>query len=478
MKNLLIALLLLLIGCTTPSYPNIDRPSTNISDEDKYIIDYIDQRLSQEYYWLDEVCERSHTFNRNQAWSKYLPNVLGSLQTNVDDGYLNNQNQRVLYSYIRNTNSATRSQSEVIGFGISLYYVIVSFEDGSLGFVIDYIYADSPAYKAGLRRGDIILSIEGNSITRDNYATLFNTIQKNTAQTLRLELRRQVYESEQDASLAAMLTAASYYENPVLYSDVITVDDSNIRIGYLVYSAFDNDFDEELIAALRALAAEGVDRMILDLRVNAGGAVDSATKLGSMLLGDSYAGSLLCELRRNPANKINNKPSYRYLESVGDALNIDQLTVICSEYTASASELLVTGLRGLDVPVTLVGSQTQGKNCGMDVSFRIIGNKHLEFAPITFMCYNAKGFGDYGDGLAVDIDLCNGNSYDITDEYYPLPRCEWGDMEHDIALICSVADITGGKVSGGAESRCCAPIHLDKFHSLTPPEGGTLLYEE
>lgn len=58
----------------------------------------------------------------------------------------------------------------------------------------------------------------------------------------------------------------------------------------------------------------------------------------------------------------------------------------------------------------------------MDVTRRTINNIHLEYAPITFMCFNAKGFGEWGEGIAPDVDLTSEtNEYGVSDSNYPLP---------------------------------------------------------
>lgn len=478
MKRLLSIVLLLLAACTSPSYPGIDNPPpVQLDSDNQLIIDYIDKRMYAEYYWLDEVVELGLSFNRSQKWENYLPSMLAMMETNADDGYVDAQGRRHFYSYIRELDKSTRAEGTTMGFGIGLYYVIASFESGDLGFIVDYVYKDSPAEQAGVCRGDIVTSVDGKKISRDNYLTLFNIIEQNMASSVQLDIMRQIYDDEQDANLVTELDIAPYNASPVLHSEVIELD-GQPRIGYLVYRSFDREYNEELISALADLSAQGVERMILDLRGNGGGAVESAIKLASALLGSGYAGELLCELRRNPLNEVNAESTFRYLEDVGVSLGIDHLTVICSEYTASASELVIEGLRGLDIPVTLVGSTTQGKNCGMDVTQRVVGNKFVEFAPITFMCYNAKGFGEYGEGLTPDIDITSDNKFGVKDELYPLPRCRWGDMNHDIALVAAVAEITGKSISGGAKTRCAALPQLTKGVALTPPIEGTRLYEE
>jgi hypothetical protein len=106
------------------------------------------------------------------------------------------------------------------------------------------------------------------------------------------------------------------------------------------------------------------------------------------------------------------------------------------------------GLRGLDFPVMLIGSQTEGKNCGMDVTRRTIGDITVEYAPITFMCFNAKGYGDWGEGIVPDIDLKNDlNELGISNKYYPLPRADWGDLNYDTALVAAVAKIMNRSVA-------------------------------
>lgn len=445
MRAMIYLVAALLVACTTPYYPpSIDNPSGGTSAEDMAIIDYIDKRLTEEYYWLDEVEERSASFDRRLPWKSYLDRSLRSLTTNGDDGYLNNKGERVLYSYIRELESDTRTAMMTLGFGIRLYYTIVTIGEGQYGFVIDDVYEGSPAAEAGVRRGDVIGYIDGEAITSGNYMTLFNDIQSNRRDSLRLTLHRQAAESEQDKSLVTTLHRANYYATPVAHHSVIEID--NRRIGYLVYASFDSDYDEELKAALGELAAAGIDDLILDLRGNSGGSVTSAVTLCSSIVGDSHLGELIFELRRNPKNMLRTEPTLCYIEQSEVSLNLDELTVICSTYSASASEMVITALRGLDIPVRLIGSRTEGKNCGMDVTRRTISGRYLEYAPITFMCYNAKGFGDYGEGIEADVDLTKENSYGVSDEYYPLPRCEWGELRYDIALATAVAAITGRSI--------------------------------
>lgn len=455
-------------ACTPPSISVDNPPMPN--DEDLAIIDYIDKRLSEEYYWLDEVAEKSSSFNRRLQWEEYLDNSLLKLESNDDDGHIAKDGSRVFYSYIREVESLTRATTS--GFGIALYYTIVILDNdrGYYGFVVDDVYAESPADIAGIKRGDVIMQIGGDYITRSNYLSRFTSIENNTASSLDLVLRRQVGGEEFTAKLAK----GSYTESTVAHHEIIYIDDR--KIGYLVYTGFEPAYDSELLDALGALSAGGAEEVILDLRTNGGGSVSSAIKLASSLLGPAYDSTTFCILKRNPLNTTTDEiVTLCPLQDTGISLGIDHLTVIASGYSASASEIIIEGLRGLDIPVTIVGTTTEGKNCGMDVTRRRIGSTYLEYAPITFMCFNAKDFGDWGEGIKPDVDLTTNNATGVKDEHFPLPRTEWGDTAHDIGLAAAIATITGKSITTEATRTATASCDLHPSIAIDRPVAGTRL---
>ncbi|MBQ2364172.1 MAG: hypothetical protein II288_01250 [Alistipes sp.] len=473
MRTVIILLALLVGACTSPS-SYIDNPSTGNADNSD-IIDYIDKRLREEYYWLDEVEQKSASFNRRLPWDSYLDDALSKLTTNEDDGYYTSKGQRVYYSYISELSRDTRS--EVTGFGIDLHYTIavVDKDSQSYGFIIENVFPDSPAAKAGVRRGDIIVMYNNDYINASNYQIYFNGIQMNTASTLKLQIRRRAVDIGEESIFSVNLDKGSYDETVVMHSEVIEVEGSDKKIGYLVYTGFDSEYDDALVDALRDFAAESVDDVILDLRCNSGGAVSSVVTLCSALVPQSYEDGVLCSLVRNPRNNRENTSVFK-LEDAGSILNLQRLTVICSGYSASASELVVMGLRGLDFPVMLIGSTTQGKNCGMDVTRRTVGNRYLEYAPITFMCLNAKGFGDWGEGIVPDINLTEENSFGVSDKNYPLPAADWGDVGYDIALAVAVAEITGKSVTMSASGTRAEDAAMDVAAYVDMPIEGLRLY--
>lgn len=471
MKRFLYAVMLFAVACTQPYYAGVDNPHQGGGTSvDRNIIGYIDTRLQEEYYWLDEVEEKSNQFNRNVEWERYLDNALMRLTTNVDDGYVNGKGQRVFYSYIRENKASTRSGVE--GFGIALHYtiVVIDSQNSYYGFVVESVYKDSPAEAAGVKRGDVITKVNNGYITANNYNTLFMMVENNGASSVNLMLRRQTTND----TYKVELQKGSYEENTVAHYEVIELEDK--RIGYLVYTAFESEYEDELIEAIETLKSAGVEEFILDLRVNRGGSVPLAVKLCSALVPASLESQTLCSLVRNKRNTKSDAVTVFELEDTGSILSLDNLTVICSGYTASASELVIMGLRGLDFPVTLIGSTTEGKNCGMDVTRKTINGISVEFAPITFMCLNAKGDGNWGDGVNPDVDLTSeGNEFGVSDKNYPIPRTEWGDYNSDIALAVALAKITGKGIVQASTRSVCSDT-MEPVVVVPKPVVGACLY--
>ena len=107
--------------------------------------------------------------------------------------------------------------------------------------------------------------------------------------------------------------------------------------------------------------------------------------------------------------------------------------------------MVISGLRGIDFPVKLFGSRTEGKNVGMEVQEYKYGNSYYEFAPITFRSFNAKDWGDYADGIEPDVMLNNQNA-DYTDDIdnaFPYAFGDWDNFDFNLPLWYALCDIQG-----------------------------------
>lgn len=429
----------------------------NITDA---VLKHVDERLMYEYYWLDEYNEKRATFDPTLAADEYLDESLLSLTTNMADGGIDYRGNRYIYSYIYALNAAsagTRAQS-VSGYGVlmSMNYWAMNDAGTEFGLAVEHVYPDSPADKAGLKRGDIVSQYNGSKITANNINQAFQDLYYSLSNNISIG----VYDSATKKTTTMSFSTGAYQENPVAASMVLELENGP-KVGYLSYLGFDSAFDSELINAMKKLKDNGAEEMILDLRLNGGGSVNSSTILGSMLLDASYNDKTYAVLVRNPANKKASstcKITSAYNGQSLPRLGIERLFVIATDNTASASEMVISGLRGLGVEVIVIGTTTEGKNCGMDVTNYTHQGVTYEYAPITFMNFNATSYEqylagqpyfDYPEGIEADCDMeyyavnAKDNLVKQLAGFYPIPMEPWGETSQDVAMIEALMQIQG-----------------------------------
>ncbi|HIC30626.1 MAG TPA: carboxyl-terminal protease, partial [Flavobacteriaceae bacterium] len=222
------------------------------------------------------------------------------------------------------------------------------------------------------------------------------------------------------------LTKQVYEENPIYITNTFEVD--GIKVGYLMYNRFLNDYDPALNQVFANFVAEGVDELVLDLRYNPGGSVNNAVLLSSLI-----AGKPSTSLFSNPitSTKVSTNPEINFLfpprhfvEAIDgnpiNALNLSKVYVLAQYSSASASELVINGLSPY-IDVIHIGNYTRGKN---EFSITLYDNPDCAFLPPNSNCTgainpnhlwamqplvgrneNADGFSDYTTGLTPDIFL-------------------------------------------------------------------------
>lgn len=184
--------------------------------------------------------------------------------------------------------------------------------------------------------------------------------------------------------------------NTVLHKEVIEA--AGKRVGYLVFKNFTAPSFAELEAAVDFFNSEGIDELILDLRYNGGGQTNVANYLGSIIGGSKVANKPFAKYLYN--NKRESAENFTdNFAAEQKTLDLDRLIAITTRSTASASEMVINGLKPF-MPVYMVGEDTYGKPMGMNVWYYM----DYAFVPVTFKIANANDEGDYFDGLRADSD--------------------------------------------------------------------------
>lgn len=194
--------------------------------------------------------------------------------------------------------------------------------------------------------------------------------------------------------------SADYALSPVAATATfdVTRGGAPVKVGYIAYNQFVTYGAAQLNQAFSGFSAAGVTEVILDLRYNGGGSVGVSRDLASLLGGNRTAGSLFAYLRFNDklANfnrQINFNTTATPLAAVSQGL--PRVVIIASGTTASASELLINGLRPF-TDVVLVGETTYGKPYGFVPQY----NCGIFYNAVQFDTLNAAGVGGYTAGLS------------------------------------------------------------------------------
>ena len=206
------------------------------------------------------------------------------------------------------------------------------------------ILPGTPAEKAKLRPGDQILAINGTSIIRLNLARALNMLRGRPGSTVTLQLRRD--KREFSATLKRELVKSS----SIVPGSVKLISG---KIGYLKLTSFTASSSEEFKEALQKLKKLGARGIILDLRYNPGGLVDTAVNIASMLLEPEKI-----VFRASSRNK-----AFETTVRTRKAMSMDTTTpliVLTNAFSASCSEILTGALQD-HKRARVLGVRTFGK---------------------------------------------------------------------------------------------------------------------
>ncbi|ALL07303.1 hypothetical protein AQ505_18515 [Pedobacter sp. PACM 27299] len=468
-----LALLLVLsvfYSCKKNSVTPSDLPVSPLTgSRTEFTLDSIYLYATQTYLWNDalpaygDFNPRQYQGTTDLKAFNALVFGLSQLKINPENGLAYERSftpGQAKYSFIQA--SGSRSVSLAAGSLNQLAAVSLNGKGADLGLNIaafgtelriSYINPGSPAANAGLTRACRILAINGQPAT---LSIAQNAIGLNS---INLQLEKT------DGSLANVtLSTSNYQSSPVLKTAALSA--GNEHVGYIALSDFNTLSSSKYLLdqAFEVLAAAMPSTMIVDLRYNKGGYVETAAYVANLIANSGLNGKTMYVERYNEmlqqgkATYLKNQPyfdeqgnpvelngkratlfnvdyslsgnTYAYAKK-GSIESIRNVYFIVSGQTASASEMLINCLKPY-LNVKLIGSHTYGKPVGF---FGINIDQYTMYLP-NFKIENAVGTGDYFNGFIPDQLEQDDLSKDFAD---PKEAC-----------VAAALSLVNGRSSGGA----------------------------
>jgi len=292
--------------------------------------------------------------------------------------------------------------------GVDFRLTRVSEGSNDLVGYVRYIIANSDASTKAIKRGDFFTHVNGTKLTVSNYEALLLDSESYTLNLADYNQSAFVLNGK-----SVNLTKTTLEENPILINKVINTNGR--KIGYLMYNGFYADYDARLNQAFGELKTQGVTDLVLDLRYNGGGSVRTATRLASLITGQ-FEGKVFSKRQYNLKQMAG--MTSEELETLNDrfvkdidgaalnSLNLSKVYILTTDNTASASELVINGLKPY-ITVVQIGETTIGKNVGSFTVYdsptftksKVNPNHKYAMQPLVLKISNSDGFGDYTSGL-------------------------------------------------------------------------------
>jgi carboxyl-terminal processing protease len=375
------------------------------TSDNQTVNDWILENMRELYYWNAAIpANPDKTLSPDAFFDSILNKFNATSNPNGDR-----------FSWIEESGEELQAslsgQSTTTGMEYSLFLC----ESGSTGVIAQVLYVlpNSPAQKAGLKRGDIITKVNGQSLSTTNYQGLLFS---GTSYTFGLASVSGTTLLDTDKTIS--VTATTLQENPVFLDSVYTIGAK--KVGYLVYNQFvpgangskASEYDAQVDAVFSDFKAKGVNELVLDLRYNPGGYTSSSTNLASLIgkgvssgklyFREEWNSTITPELQKEYGSGFFVENFLNKAQNIGS--NLTRVFVLTTDHTASASELIINGLRPY-MTVTTIGTTTYGKNVGSITITDDTGKFKWGMQPIVFKSYNSAGQSDYATGFKPTVEV-------------------------------------------------------------------------
>ena len=277
------------------------------------------------------------------------------------------------------------------------------------GLEVGYVFRKSPADEAGLKAGDVIVEVNGESIRGEDVDLILAKIKGPEGTDVTLGVRKAGKGPVRDFKLTR-----EEIRVPITANRIRKVDGKSL--GYVQLTTFSQGAGLALRRAVERVIGKGAEGIVIDLRDNGGGLLEEAVFTSSVFLDE---GDVVVETR----SRSQGNTTYRAVKGKVDS---PPLVVLVNRNTASAAEILAAALQtDLDTPV--VGTRTFGKGLFQQV-LSLENGGALDLSVGEFL--TADGVSLAGKGLKPDV-------------YAPLPKGARRDVQLDRAFQTLSGEVDG-----------------------------------
>lgn len=257
-----------------------------------------------------------------------------------------------------------------------------------------YIVDDSPADKAGIKAGDIIESVDGKKY--EGYEVF--KVTKKIAGVPGTKVKLEITTKDNDGK---EIKKTKTIERVPIKLETVFTNILNEDVGYIRITKFENPTFSDYIKAVEDLKSKGAKSLVIDLRYNGGGTVESARGVADSLIDSG-----------NLYSVVKTDGTTNYIQASPEKLDIPVAIVVNSD-TASASELVASSAKDHGAAI-IVGKKTYGKGTIQKVVSLQDGSG---FKLTIGEYFSPNGNKIHGVGVLPDIDVEAGNFENIGPGY-------------------------------------------------------------